>query len=85
MKDRNELYRTAQAAIQDVADAHAQDVAMAAEGIQHLASILGLIHDQGWASSWAKDNQKIEAALEFMARVSASVATKEAEHVTPSS
>lgn len=83
MKDRGELYRTTQAAFQDVADAHAQDVAMAAEGIKHLATVLGVIQAQGWASSWAKDNQKIDEAVGFLARVNE--AMEEVDHVTPSS
>lgn len=80
MDKRTELYSTVNVAMQDVADAHAKDVAMAASALHHLGAILNLVEAQGWKTTWGQDSAVLDEAKEFMVRVSEDEKDEAGEH-----
>lgn len=71
--NRNEAWKQVEAAtkgmskaLEDVGKVHAVDVQLLAQANEHLAGLLGMIHAFGWKSTWAKDNEKITNAQEYL-------------------
>lgn len=88
MSARNEAWKAVEAAtvgmskaLENLGGVHAVDVQLLAQANDHLAGLLGLIDARGWHSTWAKDNEKITSAQEYLA---AFTATEGNDNGTPS-